>query len=165
MHGAVRASDRQRRFHPRPLADTRRHVAVPHHGEQRDHRGLAFAEYDGTPPYDRELRGFCRVFESRSLGFRKDAREQPAGGEMRGRNARVIPDVPPYLESTRDLLRVVTFNTAARWEVGWTSEHQIELLVGAEDVVGSEVAHPDVVAVVQPVLLRSLSGQPGALLL
>src|SRR5262245_16711034 len=91
----------------------------------------------------------------------KDTREQAASLQVLRRCRAVISDAAAHFKTAGDLLRMVTLQSAARWKIRRTAEHEIKALLRAQ-YTRPEISLADFVAFVQPVPTRRLAGKPHA---
>ena len=129
--------------------------------------GAAPSQHARPLAHQRQARRARGLDHSRALaiGQGKDACEETAGREARGRDPAVVADVAAQLEPARDLLRMIAFDASAEREVRGAAEHEIEPLLGRENARVAKIAEPDVRAIAQPVEAHGAARQRDAFLL
>src|SRR4051794_27117580 len=121
MRCPSRSSNNQGRFHPSLISKVLRQVFGPHHRKKRKKRGITLFENDGAPPNNRELSISGCNLDSFGLIFRKyrkNAGKQSAPIQVFRSCSTIVSYRSTNLESTGDLLRMVSMNSSTQRKVG-----------------------------------------------
>ena len=168
MNGAVRSANDEGRFGPGLGTHPVGQIVGAHQPEEAEEGTLSFTEDDGAPTDDGELGDFGGVVDALFLfgwSDREDACKKTGRRESLRCDGAVVGDVAAHFKTARDLLRMVTFDAAARGKIRRTAEDEVKLFVRLENMRVPKVPVANVEAILKAIPVNGFAGEADAFVL